>query len=89
MVKKNRNGMTNGRRKPAKQPQAVPARVWLAAGRKSIEELAKEQGKELRPWTDEDFKQLAETGKGLWKNDEELDEFLKGIYQRRRQERER
>lgn len=54
---------------------------------KSIEEIAKEQGKELRPWTDKDFEEMRKIGRGLFRSSEELHEFVKGIYERRRRGR--
>ena len=50
---------------------------------KSLDELAKEQGITGPPrWED-----LIGAGKDLWKSDEEFDEFLNGIYERRQRGR--
>jgi hypothetical protein len=50
---------------------------------KTIEELAKEQG------TTTDVDKLIGRGKDLWASDEEFERFLAGIYERRRQGRQR
>ena len=89
MAKTNRNGKGRSERKqPARSKKALvvpePGRVH---GHKSIEELAREQGKELRPWTDADFERMIELGKGLFRSRKELEEFVAGIYERRRQSR--
>lgn len=54
-----------------------------ARARKSIEQLAAEQG--VKPTTLEDI-----LGKGadLWKNDQEFEHFVDDIYARRREDRE-
>jgi hypothetical protein len=87
MAKKNGNSKGNGKRKRAKKTRSRIKAAGLRLPHKSLEEIAREQGKELRPWTDEDFDRLAELGKGLWKSDEEFEQFLAGIYERRRQSR--
>jgi len=53
------------------------------SGRRSIEELAAEQG--VKPTTLEDI-----LGKGadLWESDQEFERFVEGIYARRREDRE-
>jgi hypothetical protein len=50
---------------------------------KTIEELAAEQG--IDPRTQ--FTKALGAGKGLWRSDEEFEQFLAGIYERRRQDR--
>lgn len=81
---KNRNSKRNGTPKRKKKPPALPKRY---GGHKSIEELAREQGKELRPWTDEDRQEMIKLGKELFRSDKEREEFFAGIAERRRQSR--
>ena len=52
---------------------------------KSIEELAAEQG--VRPV--ERIEDILGRGADLWDSDEDFEQFLKGIYERRRQDRNR
>lgn len=83
MAKKDPNAKKNGKPKRAKTLRPRRGAPTLRFPVKSLEEIAREQGKELRPWTDEDFKRMAKLGRGLWKSDEEFEEFLAGIYERR------
>lgn len=85
MAKAKRNSKANGKPKRTKKPRLGDKVRRLT--RKDLEEIARAQGKELRPWTDEDFDRIAKLGKGLWKSDKEFEEFLAGIYERRRQSR--
>jgi len=48
-----------------------------------VDEIAAEQGKGLVT----DFDALLGQGADLWKSDEEFEQFLAGIYERRRQGR--
>ncbi len=53
--------------------------------RKTADEVAVEQG--IQPLTDADLDGMIGKGKDLWKSDREFDEFVAGIYERRRQSR--
>ena len=76
-----REPKTNGR---SSKPKSKPRRTKRIAGDlKSIEELAAEQGVAIpQRWED-----LYGAGEHLWESDEEFDEFLKGIYERRQRGR--
>ena len=52
---------------------------------KSLDELAAEQG--VGVITPQRWKELYGAGKHLWESDEEFEEFLKGIYERRQRGR--
>ncbi|HXG12757.1 MAG TPA: hypothetical protein VNK04_23565 [Gemmataceae bacterium] len=87
---KNRNAKANGKPKRTKKPRPTYRATYQSivhAGTKSIEELAREQGVELRPWTEEDFKRMIELGKKLFRSHKEREEFFAGIAERRRQNR--
>lgn len=51
---------------------------------KSVEDLAREQG--IKPITR--LEDVLGKGKGLWKSDEEFEQFLADIYEQRRRDRE-
>jgi len=77
-----RNGAAGKATKPKRR--AKKRKIPYSGRTKSIEEIAREQGKELRPWTREDWERMKKLGKGLFRSQKEFDEFLAGIYERRR-----
>jgi hypothetical protein len=84
----NGEGMTKGNRagkqpKPPQKPKRSPKAKGDSWRKKSIEELAAEQGVRLP----QDLDELIGQGKDLWRSDEEFEQFLAGIYERRRQGR--
>lgn len=87
MAKKNRNSKDNGKPKRSKNPRPRSGTVRRRFPPKSLEEIAKEQGKELRPWTDEGFQRMVELGKELFRSHKQREAFFAGIYERRRQSR--
>ncbi len=87
MPKGNRKTRDNGRpRRPAKRRRFA---VTPQERRRLIERLVQEQGDKLRPWTDEDRREMIKLGKELFPTPGELEQFVKGIYERRRQGRGR
>ena len=92
MAKANLNAAVNNGKaaqtaKPRRSRRTKRPKIPYYGRTKSIEELAREQGKELRPLTDEDFKEMRKIGKELFRNRKELEDFIAGIYERRRQSR--
>lgn len=90
MAKKNRNSRKDGKPKRSKKPRPAYRATYQSivhAGTKSIEELAREQGVELRPWTEEDRQEMIKLGKALFRSHKEREEFFAGIDERRRQSR--
>jgi len=80
--------MKRARKRPQPKKNSKPKaktkrRKWLYNDLKPIDLLAKEQGI-TRPPT---WEELYGAGKDLWDSDEEFDEFLKGIYERRQRGR--
>ena len=69
----------------AKRPSRVRRPKGAFWQHKTAEQIAAEQG--IGPVTDKDLDEMIGMGKGLWKTDEEFEEFLAGIYERRRQSR--
>ena len=61
----------------------APGRNGAFWQHKTIEEIAKEQGKGLVT----DLDKVIGQGKDLWDSDEEFERFVAGIYERRRQGR--
>ena len=91
MAKAKRSAKSNGKvaqtAKPKRLRRTNRPKIPYYGRTKSIEELAREQGKVLRPWTREDWEEMEKIGKGLFRSRKELDEFIAGIYERRRQSR--
>ena len=81
------NGKAAHTAKPRRSRRTKRPKIPYYGRTKSIEELAREQGKVLRPWTREDWEEMKKIGKGLFRSRKELDEFIAGIYERRRQSR--
>jgi len=67
------------------KPQSSPTTVNRFWEQRTIEELALEQG--VRPL--DRLEEILGKGKGLWKTDGEFEGFVRDIYQRRREDRER
>jgi hypothetical protein len=87
MAKKKRNAKANSKPKrtgKSRFPLLTERRTYTRA---QLEEIARAQGKELRPCTDEDFKLMIELGKQLFRSHKEREEFFAGIEERRRQSR--
>ena len=87
MAKKNRNSKENGKPKRVKKGRTRLRSPIGTITRERLEEIARSQGKELRPATDEDFKWMIELGKQLFRSHKEREEFFAGIDERRRQSR--
>jgi hypothetical protein len=90
MAKEKRNSKKNGKSKRSKKLRPAYRATYQSivhAGSKNIEELAHEQGVELRPWTDEDRQEMIKLGKELFRSHKEREEFFAGIDERRRQSR--
>ncbi len=74
--------------KPKKRkPVGLNGRKGAFSGHKTIEQIAKDQGIELRPWTDEDFERMRKLGRELFRSHKEREEFFAGIEERRRRSR--
>ncbi len=74
--------------KPKKRkPVGLNGRKGGLSGHKTIQRIAKEQGIELRPWTDEDFERMRKLGRELFRSHKEREEFFAGIEERRRRSR--
>lgn len=90
MPKTNRNTRANGKPKRTGRSRLGCGPVGHPLDRgilKSIEQIAREQGKELRPWSEEDSDRMVALGKSLFRSDKEREEFFAGIEERRRQDR--
>jgi len=78
MCAKNRDGT-----RAAKSPSRLKEQSMTRGRRKSIEELAAEQG--VRPTRLDD---IVGRGADLWESDLELERFVEDIYARRKEDRE-
>jgi len=79
MKKQTEKKASRHKRSPAK---ATDGRV---SDLRPLDELAAEQGVGIV--TPQRWKEMYGAGKHLWESDEEFDEFLKGIYERRQRGR--
>lgn len=87
MAKQTRASKDNGTVKRPRKLSEPTSLKGSYGGHKSLEELAHEQGKELRPLTDEDFARMRRLGKQLFRSHKEREAFFDGIAERRRQGR--
>jgi hypothetical protein len=66
---------------PIPAPADVPANDFWTQPRKTLEELAAEQG--IKPWTTETIAEMHAVGKQIWPEDD-IDEFLAWLRETRR-----
>lgn len=87
MAKQTRASKDNGKLKRPRKLSEPTSLKGSYGGHKRLEDLAREQGKELRPLSDEDFARMRRLGKQLFRSHKEREAFFAGIDERRRQSR--